>query len=232
VNYSDIVKSELRRTDRRVATCIENLFFKLKKVQMQAITSKVHIAVRKYKTGGHVYTAAHLKSADSIDNLIKFDDDYRVLKDVRGSPPYWEKAKRDLYAMIRQLGPAQLFVTLSAAKTRWSHLLKLLSQIVNHRPLTDEQVEQLTWSDKCRLISSDPITCARHFNFCIQHFFTDFLKSSVSPFRQLKDYWYRVEFQHRGSSHMHCLLWIADIPQYGVDNTETVTQYIDQIISC
>ena len=145
VNYSDIVKSELRRSDRRVATCIDNIFFKLKKIQMQAITSKVNIAVRKHKTGGHVYTAGQLKGTDSIDKLIKFDDGYRVLKDVRGSPPYWEKAKRDLYAMIRQLGPAQLFITLSAAETRWLHLLKLLSQIVDNTVLTAEQVEQLSW---------------------------------------------------------------------------------------
>jgi len=162
----------------------------------------------------------------------RVDDGYRVLKDVRGSPPYWEKAKRDLYAMIRQLGPAQLFITLSAAETRWVHLLKLLSQIVDNTVLTDEQVEQLSWSDKCRLISSDPITCARHFDFSIQHFITDFLKSPLSPFGQLTDYWYRIEFQHRGSPHVHCLLWIADVPQYGVDDTKTVTQYIDQIISC
>ena len=234
ISYADIVKSELRRSDRRVAMCIDNdnLFFKLKKVQMQAITSKVQVAVRKHKTGGHVYTAGQLKGTDSISKLVKFDDGYRVLKDVRGSPPYWEKAKRDLYAMIRQLGPAQLFITLSAAETRWVHLLQILSEVVDNRSLTDEQVEQLSWSDKCRLISSDPITCARHFDFSVQHFFSDFLKQPLSPFGQLKDYWYRIEFQHRGSPHMHCLLWIADVPQYSVDDTKSVTQYIDQIISC
>ena len=31
---------------------------------------------------------------------------------------------------------------------------------------------------------------------------------------------------------MHCLLWIADVPQYGVNDTVEVTQYIDQVISC
>ena len=146
--YADIVKSELRRSDRRVATCVDNHFFKLKKPQMQAITSKVQIAVRKHKTCGHVYTAGQLKYVDSVNNLIKFDDGYRVLKDVRGSPPYWEKAKHDLYAMIRQLGPAQLFLTLSAAESRWGHLLKMLSAVVDQTVLTDEQVQQLSWSDK------------------------------------------------------------------------------------
>jgi len=30
IHYTDIVKSELRRSDRLVATCVDNLFYKLK----------------------------------------------------------------------------------------------------------------------------------------------------------------------------------------------------------
>ena len=78
-----------------------------------------------------------------------------MLKDIRGSPPYWEKAKRDLYAIICQLGPAQLFLTLSAAETRWTHLLKTLSNVIDGTDLTDKQIHNMTWSHKCRLISSD-----------------------------------------------------------------------------
>ena len=70
-------------------------------------------------------------------------------KELRGSPPYWEKAQKDLFAMIRVLGPATLFITVSAAETRWIHLLKILSKIVDKVELTDEQCHQLSWSDKC-----------------------------------------------------------------------------------
>ena len=35
VHYSDICKSELRRSDRRAAMCVENIFFKTKKLQMK-----------------------------------------------------------------------------------------------------------------------------------------------------------------------------------------------------
>ena len=80
-----------------------------------------------------VYTAGQLRGTNSIDKLITFDDGYRVLKDLCGFPPYCEKAKRDLYAMIRQLGPAQLFLTLSAAETRWVHHLKILSEVVDRK---------------------------------------------------------------------------------------------------
>ena len=35
VHYSDICKSELRWSDRRAAMCVENIFFKAKKLQMK-----------------------------------------------------------------------------------------------------------------------------------------------------------------------------------------------------
>ena len=75
-----MVKSELRRRDRRVAECVDNIFYKLKKCQMQTITNKVGIAVREHKNGGHVFKAGDLKSHGSINKLIAFDDGYRVLK--------------------------------------------------------------------------------------------------------------------------------------------------------
>ena len=134
--------------------------------------------------------------------------------------------------MIRQLGPANIFLTLSAAETRWTHLLRILSQVVDNTYLSDEDVAQLTWSQKCRLISSDPVTCARHFDYCIQQFFNKFLKSTVSPFGTLTDFWYRIEFQHRGSPHLHCLLWLSGIPVYGVNSNDEVTRYVDKIITC
>ena len=67
IHYSDLVKSELRRSDRRVAECVDNMFYKLKKVQMQTITNKVGFAVRNHTNGGHVFKAGELKSHGSIN---------------------------------------------------------------------------------------------------------------------------------------------------------------------
>jgi len=134
--------------------------------------------------------------------------------------------------MIRQLGPAHLFLTFSAAETRWVHLLKILSQVVDNVTLSDEDVNVMSWSTKCRLISSDPVTCARHFDHSVHEFFNTVLKSPLSPFGKLADFWYRIEFQHRGSPHMHCLLWLSDVPVYGVDAEDKVTSFIDSVVIC
>jgi hypothetical protein len=134
---------------------------------MHILTSQINVAVWKRKTGGKILTAGELKRQGGVDSLIKFDNGYRVLKQLRGSPPYWEAAQKDLMAMIRQLGPATVFMTLSAAETRWNHLFKLLSQVIDNKILTDSECQQLTCSEKCRLISSDPVTCSRHFHYSV-----------------------------------------------------------------
>jgi hypothetical protein len=47
-------------------------------------------------------------------------------------------------AMIQQLGLATLFVTSSAAETRWPHLLKFMAHNNFNRQLTDEQCHHLS----------------------------------------------------------------------------------------
>ena len=47
VHYSEIRKSELRRSDRRAAMCVENIFFKTKKLQMNILLGQSQVALRK-----------------------------------------------------------------------------------------------------------------------------------------------------------------------------------------
>ena len=78
-------------------------------------------------------TASEVLSPDFVDTLVKQDDGFRVLRTLRGSPPYWEQAKKDVFAMIRQLGIPTWFCSFSAAETKWKPLLKCLSKLVDNR---------------------------------------------------------------------------------------------------
>ena len=118
VHYSDICKSELRRSDRRAALCVENIFFKTKKLQMKILLGKSQIALRKCKGNNRTLTAGQLKQQGTLERLVRLDEGYKFLRALRGSPPYFEKAKKDIFAMIRQLGPATLFCSFSSAETQ------------------------------------------------------------------------------------------------------------------
>ena len=50
----------------------------------------------------------------------ELDDGYRVLEEMKNTPKYWKKAKYEMIARLDNLGPFQLFFTLSCADMRWS----------------------------------------------------------------------------------------------------------------
>ena len=232
VHYSEICKSELRRADRRAAMSVENIFFKTKKLQMKILLGQSQVALRKCQGNNGSIKAGQLKQKGAIDRLIHHDEGFKFLRAVRGSPPYFEKAKKDIFAMIRQLGPASLFCSFSSAETQWTRLLRILSKIVNNREYTDTEIENLNWEEKCKLIQSDPVTCARHFDYQVNKFLRNFLISSLAPLGKIADWFYRVEYQQRGSPHIHMLIWLEDAPVFGVDNDDKVIAFIDKIISC
>ena len=199
---------------------------------MKILLGKSHIAFRKCKGNNKNISAGQLKQQGGLDRLIQHDEGYKFLNALRGSPPYFEKAKKDLFAMIRQLGPATLFCSFSSAETQWLHLLKILGQLVDEKQYTDEQPENFNWEDRCRLIQSDLVTCAQHFDYQVHQFLTNFLFSSAEPLGKISDWFYRVEYQQRGSPHIHMLIWLEDAPKFQIDSDEAVTTHIDKIISC
>ena len=230
--YSDICKSELRQSDRRAAMCIENIFFKTKKLQMKILLGKSQIALRKCKGNNRNLTAGHLKQEGALERLVHLDEGYKFLRALRGSPPYFERAKKYIFAMIRQLGPATLFCSFSSAETKWIHLLRILGKLVDAKEYSDSELENLNWEEKSSLIQSDPVTCARHFDYQFNQFLRYFLMSNAAPLGKVADWFYRVEYQHRGSPHIHMLIWFEDAPVYGCDGDDEVTSFIDEIITC
>lgn len=113
------------------------------------------------------------------------------------------KRQRKIFVMIQRSGPATLFCSFSAAETKWIHLLKMLGKLVDTKDYTNEQLENMTLEDNCRLIQSDPVTCACQFDYQVQTFIRDFLLSDCAPLRQVADWFCRVEIQQHSSPHIH-----------------------------
>ena len=141
--------------------------------------------------------------------MINHDDGFIFLRILRGSPPYFERAKKDLLAMIRQLGPASLFCSFSSAETKWNHVFRILGNLKDRKNYSEEKLNNLTWDDRCRLIQSDPVTCASHFDFQFNTFLKNVLTGELAPLGKVKDWFYRVEYQQRGSPHIHMLIWLG-----------------------
>ena len=208
VSYADIAKWELRSVDRRAAQSVPNLFFKLKKIQIKQVTDKCNLALRKCKTKGKIFTASDIKNPEHVNNLVRHNEGYFVFRQLRNSPAYLETRKKDVFAMIRQLGLPTWFMSLSAADTRWTDLIRALGILNNGKEYTDEDINDMTWFEKTKLVQKDPITCTRYFDHRFRMFMNIVLKSDHNPIGNVKDFFYRFEFQQRGSPHVHMIVWM------------------------
>ena len=232
VHYSDIVKWELRSVDRRAAQSVPNIFFKHKKLQMKQISDKVNLAIRRCKNKGKKITAAEARNPAYLDKLVNLDEGYYIFRQLRNSPPYLEARKKDIFAMIRQLSLPTWFISLSAADTRWTDLLKMLTKLNNDAELTNTDIENMTWQEKTKLVQKDPVTCSRYFDHRVNEFLSTVLKSNCEPIGKVKDYFYRVEFQQRGSPHIHMLVWVENAPTLETNSEDEIVQFVDQYLTC
>jgi hypothetical protein len=67
------------------------------------------------------------------------------------------------------------------------------------------------------LIRKDPVTCARHFQHQVRKFINGVLLNPLSVIGKVQENFYKVEFQMRGSPHIHMLLWVEDSPKLSED---------------
>ena len=50
--------------------------------------------------------------------------------------------------------------------------------------------------------------------------------SVCNPIGKIIDYYYRVEFQQRGSPHIHSLLWVQDAPVIDKNTDAEVVEFV------
>ena len=226
------MNSEIRRRDRRAART-DHLLFTQKYSQLKQLCSNSNIALKKSAQSQNI-TASQILNTNFVDENISKDNAYRFLTNITGSPAYWEQQKKNVMAMVRQLGVFSLFVTLSAAETHWKELLRILKKTVDN--VDDADVSDLDFEEKSRLIRTDPVTCSLYFEHKFKELFKTWKNTDEGPFGKHKilQYYFRIEFQHRGSPHVHMILWLKDAPIFDADKPHLfhhIEDFIDQIIS-
>ena len=108
----------------------------------------------------------------------------------------------------------------------------MLAKLDNGISYTDKDIEELTWQEKTKLVQKDPVTCSRYFDHRVQEFLNIILKSNCEPIGKLRDFFYRVEFQHCGSPHIHMLVWIDNAPSLEKNSEEEIVQFVDKYLTC
>ena len=136
----------------------------------------------------------------------------------------------DILAMIKQLGPPTWWLTLSCADLRWKEIYKILSKL-NGKELTDQEIDQMSYKERCEMLNSNPVVVAKHFQYRIERLFRDILLTENNPIGKTLYHAIRIEFQFRGSPHAHCFIWVKYCPSLTEDNLDIFVNYIDKYIS-
>ena len=78
------------------------------------------------------------------------------------------------------------------------------------------------------MLNLNPVVVAKHFQYRVETFFKDVLMTNANPIGKIIYYALRIEFQMRGSPHLHALIWTSDCPTLTHDNIEAYTEFVDK----
>ena len=230
ITYRKYFQQRLLDVDGRFSRDLDYLFAAQYIVESKQVFDDASHFIWRQKPSVQL-TASQARNSTIISESICRDKAYACLKNVRGSPAYYQRTFYELLAMIRQLGTPTWFFTLSAADMKWPEVIQTIAKQYGVA-YTDEEVCQLSFEERSNWLRRNPVTAARHFQYRLDVFFKDFLKSSVHPLGEITDEAIRIEFQNRGSPHAHCVLWVKGAPKFSEHPDGEVCNFIDKYIAC
>ena len=154
------------------------------------------------------------------------------MHNLRGTAAYWQRCKLEVFAMIDTLGPPTWFLTLSADDIIWPDMLVLLANEAGMSHVSLENVHTLSATERCRVVAENPVTVARHFSHRFAMFVKHVLKGTAKPISEVVDLFWRIEFQMRGSPHVHSFWWVKDAPSTDtVERLQAVPEFVNRFLS-
>ncbi|KAH8029506.1 hypothetical protein MRX96_025700 [Rhipicephalus microplus] len=202
-----MASSEIWRTDRRGATA-EHVLYMAPKV-MRYNVAESNIMFRTNETTGSI-TREHLESGGKKFLEEVLDRDLAFMRGLPNTVQYWQDRRRELFAMTRQLGKPHVFLTMSASEVHWERLLKTLERLRVGPDGPPRPVSEMMAWEHVELVNEDPVACAMYINRIFDVIMKVLADRNCSSFRPylIRAYFKRVEFQQRGSAHVHVILWL------------------------
>ena len=215
IGFANYCRNRLLSADPKFRNDHNYLFFLL--LVKELIEMKRSKATYLRKAAKHPNLTRQVINELKKENLNRNNNVFNVYKNLRGSAPYYQKAKQNLFAMIRQHGSPTLFQTISCAEFEWDHLCKQIYETVYNETIDLEVISSKDNKWKNKLVSENVVQSTIHFQKRTQklisimqsnEFYDVTSRDGTKTHYGVKDYFYRVEFQQRGAPHIHCLLWL------------------------
>ena len=188
--------------DSRFAQNIEDLFCAQYIADIKLIESDATLAIllsQGRTLGEYKITAGQLQNLAVLEQLVRNLQAYKFLKNVRGSPAYWQDQLYDVLAMLQTLTFHAWFLTLSAADLNWPEMIQAVA-VQFGKKLSQKDIVKMSIADRSRYSPPNPITGMQMFQHRVEAFFSEYLLSDTHPLSHITDYVIKIEFQMRGST--------------------------------
>jgi hypothetical protein len=93
-----------------------------------------------------------------------------------------------------------------------------------------EDAARLSWQTKARLVRNDPVTSSRYHRHRMEALLAA-MKKYHALSGEIVDYFWRDEFQQRGTPHTHMAVYIKDAPILGVHPDSSICEFADRYIT-
>jgi len=92
---------------------------------------------------------------------------------------------------------------------QWPELLIILSKQKGIE-LNQENIDNMTYEEKCKLLREGPVLAARQFEFRLHKVFSTVLMLPCWPLGVIDTYFSQIELQMCGSPHTQCHIWVEN----------------------
>ena len=227
LSASKYFNQRLLNYTQRFASDTDYIFFAHSVLQKMQLSSQINIALKKVK--GYNLTAGMFSGnfSEKVNAFIAMDEGYHFMNTIKGTPAYWKRFLLEILAMVKQLGLPTFFMTLSCADLRWNELIIIMLKL-SGGIITEEDLENLSYRDRCDILNMNPVFMAKHFQYRVEVFFKEIIING--PLGKLSYYAIRVEFQFRGSPHIHSFLWVIGAPKLTKENKQEYISFVDGIV--
>merc|ERR1719209_544453 len=234
-------QQRLLNVDDRFAKTPGFLFGAMSVVEAERLRANANLTGMKGKrsvgAGGHV--------------TYQLEDPCTVFEKIKGTPKYWQRARYEIIAKLENIGPFQIFFTLTSGDMRWSanftpELERQNCKVhynVDHLGKENVTVEvrdgketlEKPWQQYLRdhvdenlhaMMKRNVLLATRNFQHRVETFRKEVIFGQNNPMK-VRHISYRVEFQGRGAAHIHGVLWLdlKEIKVEGVNNSVLQESY-------
>ena len=223
---SKYFNQRLLQYTQKIASDNDYIFFALTVLQKVQINSQINIAMKSVLSNDLTAGMLNKNFKLRVQGFIAKDKAFSFMSSIKGTPGYWKKILHQVLAMVKQLGTPTFFLTLSCADLRWNELISIIFKL-NRVDISDEEVDEMTYHERCDTLNKNPVLVARHFQYRVEMFFKIIVLDG--PLGKTQYYAIRVEFQVRGSPHIHSFIWILNAPKLTKVNIDDYRKWVDSV---